>query len=148
MRIEKDNYWNHSVPIHGGHRREPNLIRDLAEMVPISLLIFFVVRALIPSYWVEGESMLPTLQNQERVLVNQAIYYQYDANFYCKMVDPSAPADMHYLFHGPQRGDIVVFQAPVEDQQNFIKRVIAVAGETVEVRKDTDPVGNPNRDCG
>ena len=147
MHIEKDDYWHHSVPIHGSNR-SPNIMRDLAEMIPISLLIFFVVRALIPSYWVEGESMQPTLQNQERVLVNKALYYSYDANFFRKLVDPNVPADMHYLFHGPQRGDIIVFQAPVQDQQNFIKRVIAVAGETVEIRKDTDPTGDPNRDCG
>lgn len=148
MEIIKDNYWHHSVEVHEGYSGRPNLFRDLAEMIPISLLIFFVVRALIPSYWVEGQSMLPTLQDQERVLVNKAIYYRYDANFLAHTVDQNVPADMRYLFHGPERGDIVVFEAPVEVKQNYIKRVIAVAGETVEIKKDTDPTGDPNHDCG
>src|SRR4051794_32239578 len=112
MQIVKDNYWHHSVPIHGGDGAgRPHIMRDLAEMIPISLLIFFVVRALIPSYWVEGESMPPTLQKKERVLVNKALYFQYDANFFPRLVDQNATADMRYLFHGPQRGDIIVFEA-------------------------------------
>lgn len=150
MQIIKDNYWNHSFPIHSSYNSatKPRLVRDLLEMIPISLLIFFVVRALIPSYWVEGESMLPTLQDKERVLVNKALYFRYDANFLQHIFDPNAPADMRYLFHGPQRGDIIVFEAPVEDKQNFIKRVIAVEGETVQIKKDTDPIGSPNHNCG
>src|SRR5207253_10673483 len=52
-----------------------------------------------------------------------------------------------YLFHGPQRGDIVVFEAPTEPK-DFIKRVIAVEGETVQIRPDSDPYGAPGHDCG
>jgi signal peptidase I len=148
MQIVRDNYWHHTAVDLHGYSGKPNLFRDLAEMIPISLLIFFVVRALVPSYWVEGQSMLPTLQDQERVLVNKAIYFRYDANFVRHLVDPGVPADMHYLFHSPQRGDIVVFEAPVEARQNYIKRVIAVAGETVEIKRDNDAIGDPNRQCG
>jgi signal peptidase I len=54
---------------------------------------------------------------------------------------------MRYLFHGPQRGDIVVFEA-WEEERDFIKRVIAVEGESVEIIADPDPVGEPGRDCG
>jgi signal peptidase I len=120
-------------------------------MLIFSVFLYFIVRAALPSFWVEGDSMLPTLYTNERVLVNQALYFRYDANFLQRIADPNAPADMHYLFHGPQRGDIIVFEAPPEAQierNDFIKRVIAVAGETVEVKADPDALGTPGHECG
>lgn len=38
-----------------------------------------------------------------------------------------------YLFHGPERGDIVVFKFPDDESQNYLKRVIGLPGETVEI---------------
>ena len=153
MEIVKDDYWHNSFDIYegrsGGGRK--TLMRELAEMLAFSVFLYIVVRTAIPSFWVEGDSMLPTLYTQERVLVNKALYYRYDANFVARVTDPSAPEDMRYLFHGPQRGDIVVFEAPPEarvDKSDFIKRVIGVAGETVEVKADHDPIGAPDHDCG
>ena len=153
MRIIRDNYWHNSFEIYEGRSGGPGkgLLRELAEMLAFSVFLYFIVRAALPSFWVEGESMLPTLYSQERVLVNKALYFQYDANFLTHITDPNATPDMRYLFHGPQRGDIVVFEAPPEarvDRSDFIKRVIAVAGETVEIRADSDANGDPNRDCG
>jgi signal peptidase I len=153
MRIEKDKYWHNSFEIYGGRSSGVgrNLMRELVEMIAFSVFLYLLVRAALPSFWVEGESMLPTLYSQERVLVNEALYYRYDANFLARLASSNAPADMRYLFHGPQRGDIVVFEAPPEarvDRSDFIKRVIAVEGETVEIKPDNDPVGDPSHDCG
>jgi signal peptidase I len=121
--------------------------RDIIETVVITLLIFFMVRSVVQNFRVEGDSMLPTLHTEERLLVNSGLYYRYDANFLSRLFNPDLPTDMRYLFHGPQRGDIIVFQAPIEDK-DFIKRVIATEGETVQIRADKDPVGDPKRDCG
>ncbi|MBU6146043.1 MAG: signal peptidase I [Paenibacillaceae bacterium] len=63
-------------------------------------------------YIVNGVSMTPTLQDNELVLVNKIVY----------------------RFHPPERGDIVVFQAAEEEQ--YIKRVMALPGETIEVIGD------------
>src|SRR5437588_11818474 len=127
MHIVKDNYWLNSFDIYGGrsHRASRSLVRELAEMIAFSVFLYFLVRTALPSFWGEGESMLPTLYSQERVLVNEALYFRYDANFFSRLADPNAQADMRYLFHGPQRGDIVVFEAPPEahvDKSDFIKR--------------------------
>lgn len=91
--------------------------------------------------------MLPTLQQEQYLLVNRALYARYDANFLGRLFDPNAPSDMRYLFQRPQRGDIVVFASPSEPK-DFIKRVVAVEGETVEVRPDYDPMGRPDTPCG
>jgi signal peptidase I len=162
MRIEEDRWWHEEqrlpyVPdfdsdhladdmsFTGGNGK--GAARDIVETILVTLLIFFMVRSVVQNFKVEGDSMLPTLHTEQRLLVNSGLYYRYDANFLTHLFNPNALADMRYLFHGPQRGDIIVFQSPMEPK-DYIKRVIAVEGETVEVRSDPDPIGDPNRDCG
>jgi signal peptidase I len=146
MQIVSDRYWH--IDAYGS-RRDRSVLREIAETIGLVILIFFAVRTALPSYWVQGESMLPSLRNEERVLVNTALYYRYDANFFGRLLNSDAPADMRYLFHGPQRGDIVVFEPPIDadTHEDFIKRVIAVEGETVEIKGD-DGAGNPSLYCG
>jgi signal peptidase I len=127
------------------HRR--SIMWELIETVVIVLVVFLAVRALIQNFVVEGDSMLPTLHSEQYLLVNKAAYFQSDANFIGRLFNSSAPPDTYYLFGGPSRGDIVVFIAPTESK-DLIKRVIAVEGETVEVRPDPDPTGRPGSPCG
>jgi signal peptidase I len=122
-------------------------LREIVETIVITLLVFVVVRLVIQNFKVDGDSMLPTLHSEQYLLVNKALYFRYDANFVSRIFDPSTQPDMHYLFHGPQRGDIVVFLSPTEPL-DFIKRVIAMEGETVEIKADIDPVGDPGAPCG
>jgi signal peptidase I len=164
MRIEDDRYWHSEqrlpyvpdfdsdgIATDGGYSYSgsggKSAFRDILETILVTLLIFFMVRSVVQNFKVEGDSMLPTLHTEQRLLVNSGLYYRYDANFLARVFNPGAPADMRYLFHGPQRGDIIVFEAPTEPR-DFIKRVIAVEGETVEIKADPDPVGNPDRECG
>src|SRR5215210_9246539 len=122
MRIEKDDYW-HNPPApspfidydeseddqsgdgYSGRAGRPSVLREVAETIVLTLLIFFVVRAVVQNFKVEGDSMLPTLHTEQYLLVNKSLYYRYDANFFARITDKNVPADMHYLFHGPQRGD-------------------------------------------
>src|SRR5438270_1445910 len=144
MRIEDDNYWRtatHQTYIdeggttdsgdplsdddyypgnNGGH---PHVLREVIETIVLTLLIFFVVRAVVQNFKVEGDSMLPTLHTEQYLLVNKGLYFRYDANFLARLTNPDVQPDMRYLFHGPQRGDIVVFEA-WNEQRDFIKRVI------------------------
>ena len=161
MRIEDDGYWHQSmqrlpspedtndvISVHEHYTGGKSVLREVGETIVLTLLIFFVVRAVVQNFKVEGESMLPTLHSEQFLLVNKALYFRYDANFATRLFDPNVPADMHYLFHGPQRGDIIVFVAPTEENKDFIKRVIAVAGETVQIKRDDDPNGFPGSECG
>jgi signal peptidase I len=57
-------------------------------------------------------------------------------------MEPTLAVGDHYLvnkltyrFHGPERGDIIVFRSPVDEQTGFIKRVIAVSGDSIEMRE-------------
>ncbi len=78
----------------------------------IATAIFIVIFVIQPVK-VEGTSMQPRLVDQERIFVNRFIY----------------------RFEDIHRGDIVVFWYPRDTNKSFIKRVVAVAGDVVEIRK-------------
>ena len=87
------------------------LLRDLVFALMIAALtIVFIVQPVK----VEGTSMLPRLHDGERIFVNKLIYY-----------------DLPEV----KRGDIIVFWFPDDPSKSYIKRVIGLPGETVEVRE-------------
>ncbi len=88
------------------------LIRDVLEAVALAVVLFFVLQFAVQSTVVEGLSMAPNFVDGEWVLVNKLAYRSAQ----------------------PSRGDVVVFHAPGETDKDYIKRVIATAGETVRIR--------------
>ena len=89
-----------------------NHLLELVETILIAIVLAFLARhLLIESFYVFGTSMEPTLANAERLFVNKLSYR---------------------LVH-PDRGDIVVFRYPRNPDRDFIKRVVAVGGEAVEI---------------
>ncbi len=87
-------------------------LRELVETVLIAVVLAFLARHfIVESFYVFGTSMEPTLANAERLFVNK----------------------LSYRFVPPQRGDIVVFRYPRNLDRDFIKRVVAVGGERVEI---------------
>lgn len=116
------------------------VIKDILETVLMVVLLFFVMRGLIQNFRIEGSSMSPTMHTQQYILVNKAIYLHFDVNAPLRLLPGRGdlPAKMIYPFHPPERGDIVVFHAPVEahdePDKDYIKRVIGVAGDAISVR--------------
>lgn len=89
--------------------------RELIETLVVALVLAFLIRTfLFESYQVQGLSMEPTLHNSDRVLVNK----------------------LAFVFGKPTTGEIIVFKSPVNPKQDWIKRVIAVPGETVSVKNN------------
>jgi len=88
-------------------------IKDWVVSIIIAIVLAFFIRYFIVElYMVEGPSMRPTLVNGERLVVNKFIY----------------------RLKQPEKGDIVVFRYPRDPSRDFIKRVIGVAGDTIEVK--------------
>lgn len=87
-------------------------IFELIQVLAISLAIIIPVRYfLVQPFYVKGASMEPNFFDHEYLLIDE----------------------ISYRFHHPKRGDIVVFRYPKDPSQFFIKRVIGLPGEVVEV---------------
>lgn len=114
------------------------LFREVVETLVLAILIFAGVRAAVQNFRVEGQSMEPSLASGQYLLINKALYTHVDLNEIVRAVPllrlGSDRDDIRYLFRPPKTGDVVVFRFPQEPTRDFIKRIIAVAGDTVEIR--------------
>lgn len=102
----------------------------LSEIVSISILIgiVFVVRSSVFSiYVIPTGSMLPTIKINDRVFANKLAY-----GLMLPLMDRQIVS-----WDEPARGDIVLFQSPVESDMTFVKRVVGVAGDRISFENGT-----------
>ena len=111
-------------------------LREYAESILIAVGVALLLRAfVVEAFKIPSGSMLPTLQIQDHIFVNKFAY------------GPTVPFSKTRLYDGlpPKRGDVIVFEYPDPDplaeRQDFIKRVIALPGDTFEV-VDGHPIIN------
>jgi len=95
--------------------KRSHLAREIIETLALTLIIFLVIHFTVQNYQVEGSSMEGSLTNNEYVLVNK----------------------LAYLFHAPERGDVIVFHFPQDTTKDLIKRVIGLPGDVVTVTAST-----------
>jgi signal peptidase I len=115
--------------------------REVAETLLLALLIFLAVRASFQNFKVEGHSMDPSLADGEYLIVNKLTYAQVDLSMFNFLPFFDAGDDpVHYLWGAPDRGDVIVFRAPTSPDRDFIKRIIGLPGDTVEINEDTGQV--------
>lgn len=88
-------------------------VRDFIIMIAIAVVVFVGLRLTVQTYVVYGPSMQPNFYEHQRLLVSKIVYN----------------------FHEPDRGDVIIFRPPYEGQDSFIKRVIGLPGERVEIRQ-------------
>src|SRR5262245_22474497 len=129
--------WNTPPPAsEHAWRKSRRVGIELVQTLLLALLIFFFVRAMAQNFRVEGSSMEPGLHDGEYLLVNKAVYFKVNVNSlarYLPFIHKSETAE-HFLFRGPRRGDVIVSRYPRDPSRDFIKRVLAVPGDTVEVK--------------
>ena len=88
------------------------ILREVVITVLIAVAVFACLHLTVQSYTVVMSSMEPNFQQGECIMVNKVSYHS----------------------SGPQRGDVIVFHPPVESQFPYIKRVIGLPGDTVEIK--------------
>ena len=92
--------------------RVKQAVREYAEAIIIAFILAMIIRTfVIQAFKIPTGSMRPTLMENDRILVNKFIF----------------------RFKEPQRGDVIVFRYPEDQKKDFIKRLIAKPGETVQI---------------
>jgi signal peptidase I len=115
--------------------------REVAETLLLAALIFLAVRGSFQNFKVEGHSMDPSLADGEYLIVNKLTYAQIDLGFLDFLPFFDAGDDpVHYLWGSPGRGDVIVFRAPTSPDRDFIKRIIGLPGDKVEIDQTSGQV--------
>lgn len=100
---------------------------DLARIVVLALAIIIPVRLfLVQPFYVKGASMEPNFYDHEYLLIDE----------------------ISYRFREPARGEVVVFRYPKDPRQNFIKRIVALPGERVELSQNHVTIRNNEHPLG
>jgi len=97
----------------GSEQSALSLLREVAETVLLTVVIFVVINTLTSRFRIEGPSMNPTLHEGQYLIINKIIY----------------------KLHAPERGDIVVFHHPQNSARDLIKRVVGLPGEEIQIRE-------------
>lgn len=102
------------APEHAPARqdRATSWLREVAETIIWAVVLFFLLQLVVRNFRIQGDSMWPTLETGQFVLVER----------------------VSYRFSEPRRGDIVVFEYPRAPQEDFVKRIIGLPGETLEIQ--------------
>jgi signal peptidase I len=93
-------------------------VRDTIEVLLIAVILYVAIAFALQTVRVDGQSMVNTLQNQDLLLASK-ISYDFGGN--------------------PQRGDIVILIPPTDPTQDFIKRVIGLPGDIIEIDGGKNP---------
>ena len=90
------------------------ILREVGITILIAVAVFALLRLTVQSYTVVMSSMEPNFQDGECIMVNKVCYRS----------------------SGPQRGEVIIFEPPFSSLHPFIKRVIGLPGETVEIKDE------------
>lgn len=102
--------------VDGYSEAQPNLfgalLRELVETIVLSLILFLIIRQVIQNYRIESTSMLPNFHEGQFVLVNK----------------------LAFKLGEPHRGEVIVFHNPELPSEDFIKRIIGLPGDVVQIK--------------
>ena len=95
------------------NKKKKSSLREMVEVIVTALVLAFLIKTfVVGNFWIPSESMVPTIEVNDKVIVT---------NF-------------SYWFEGPERGDVIVFRYPLDTKKDYIKRCIGLPGETIEFR--------------
>lgn len=116
------------VPVDQGTSRWKRIAKEWIESIIIAFVMAMVIRAfVVQAFKIPTGSMRPTLIEGDIILVNKFIY------------GAKIPFTNWHLpkIREPKTGDVIVFVYPIDPKKDFIKRLIALPGETVEIKNGT-----------
>ncbi len=112
-----------------------SVAREMLETAIFVLLVFLIVRGVVQNFKIEGQSMEPNLHSGQYILVNKIVFFHFDINAPLRLLPGNSSLQplIVYPFRKPHRGDVVVFEYPRDFSKDYIKRVIGVEGDTVDI---------------
>lgn len=94
---------------------------EIIETVVVCTAIFFILYLFVAQFHkVSGNSMVPTFKNEDYLITEK----------------------VSYRFGSPKRGDVIVLKNPKDESQDFIKRIIALPGDTIRIENNTIFINN------
>jgi signal peptidase I len=110
------------------------VIREVGETILLTLIIFLLIQTVIRNFRVVGTSMVDNLHNGQYLIIDKLSY------------NPFISETLG--IGGPQRGDVIVFEPPNRPGEDYVKRIVGLPGETVEIRNgqvfiDGQPLDEP-----
>jgi signal peptidase I len=89
------------------------VFREIVITLVMAIVIFLLLQATVQSFIIVGSSMQPNFQDGERILINKVVY----------------------RFNQPERGDVIIFHPGGDQESDYIKRIIGLPGESVEIKE-------------
>ena len=123
----------------GAAPRAKSTLREYAEALFVALALALFIRTFfVQAFKIPSGSMLPTLQIGDHLLVNKLLYGLRVPVYGTRL----------FSYFEPERGDIVVFVYPEDRDKDFIKRVVGIPGDRIEIRhkrlyRNGEPVDEP-----
>lgn len=104
-----------------------SFIGETAKIVVVSLLIILPIRYfIVQPFFVRGDSMVPSFHNSDYLIIDE----------------------ISYRFENPGRGEVVVFRFPQDKSQYYIKRIVGLPEETVEIKNGQVVISNKDNPAG
>lgn len=113
--------------------------REYTEAIIIAMILAFTIRVfVVQAFKIPSGSMIPSLLIGDHILVNKMSYglqlpqdCEFDISFPPVTCYSSNPL---VEFDSPVRGDVIVFRYPEDEEKDFIKRIVGVPGDTIQIR--------------
>lgn len=111
---------------HAGPHKKKSFFKEWIEPLLIALVVALFIRQFVAEpFKIPSGSMIPTLTIGDHLFVNKFVY------------GPRIPFTDSRLFTGkePKRGEVIVFKYPKDESKNYIKRVVGLQGDKIEIKK-------------
>jgi signal peptidase I len=119
--------------------RRKSVLREYGEAIIVAMLLAFAIRVfVVQAFKIPSGSMIPTLLIGDHILVSKLSYgIQWPGDCKVRLSFPPVTCyTSHTLisFGPPQHGDIIVFRYPEDEDKDFIKRIVGLPGDRIEIR--------------
>ncbi len=110
--------------------------RDIIEALVLAVVVFMLLQTTVRNFKVDGSSMDPTLEHGQYLLINRLLYLRIDMHRLSKIVPfwQANGQSSRFAIRAPKRGEIIVFQFPRDPSKDFVKRVVGLPGEVIEMK--------------